>query len=146
MRRASEREDLHQNLSLALWEAFTKLECCPKNPQAFALVVARRALVDYFRKHSKHDLYVETYVNYPDNSQNPLEGLEMKQKKRMLLTYAKEHCNDQQLQIVLLTFNKDWTRKQIARELGLPESTVQTTIRRFTIGVREHFRRKGLLS
>lgn len=147
----NEREDLVQDIYITVAQNLATL----KEPQAFfkwLMRITANKVVDYFRKNKKR---LETEV-FETEKQDDASGaeeqlyrqqsskertedemisvpeniLDNKETQKILFSLVKDSLKPIQVEIIYLRCYNEKTFKEIAEELGVPESTVKTQFRR----------------
>jgi RNA polymerase sigma factor (sigma-70 family) len=142
----NDAEDAVQEIFLEIWQKAGKWDPNRSAETTFITMIARRKLIDRFRKSSRS---LETTSMGPEHdievsaSGNPIEILDESEKAHQCLGRLGETHRE----VIRRTIHLGHSHSLIARQLGLPVGTVKTYARRSLIQLRncmeQHARTRG---
>lgn len=120
-------QDLAQDIFIKLWENREKLVDV-KQEDAYIYILSRNIILDFLRKKVFNTENIEILINYfEDNTINPHEKLEY-QELETTLKLAIDQLPGKVKDVFLLSRVEGLTHQQIARQLGISETSSKTYV------------------
>lgn len=138
-------EEIVQDTFLNLWLHREKLDGL-KPLEPFIFAIARRKLIDTWRKAATAQSYRDNLYQTIESSRNePLEKLLMKDLER-ITEEGLMQLNCQQQKVFKLSRYEGFTYEEIAEEMKISKSTVKYHLINALKLLRYHFQKNGVLS
>jgi len=139
-------EDLTLEVFSRLWRDADRYDSSRGSLLTYLMLVTRSRALDHRRKQSRRrstdgggDGMVD---NMPTTQSGPQERAALAEQRRHVRT-ALNGLNEQERQVVALSFLEGLSHSEIAERIGLPLGTVKTRIRNGLIHLRELLRNNG---
>ncbi len=124
---SSDRDDLFQDIAIALWKALHRFrgEC---SERTFLFRVAHNRAIDYLRRHRALTTPIDADAPLPDARPNPEAGL-VQEQQGQLLRQAIHRLPLPYRQVITLTL-EEMSYSEIAAILGVTETNVGVRLNR----------------
>ena len=136
VRNHADAEDAVQEIFVELWRHAGRFDASLAAESTFVATVARRRLIDRYRRQSRRPAAVPLVGEPPVSSRSAadrLETMEDAQRARELL----EKLQPEQRQVLEMSFDRGMSQQEIADATRLPLGTVKTHARRGLIRLRQ---------
>ncbi|MDR2127222.1 MAG: sigma-70 family RNA polymerase sigma factor [Prevotellaceae bacterium] len=130
----TEASDAVQDTFLKLWNKRNELAI--QNTEAFCVTLVKNICVDMLRKRRKNESLSDNELYVSEKAVNEQEDIHFKWLQMQKLI---KQLPLQQQQLVILRHVKEYTMEEIARQTGLSEANVRTTLSRARKLLREKF-------
>lgn len=129
---ADTAEELVQEVMIKVWNKAPDFDASKAAASTWIFTITRNARIDYFRKHSRHDINsqpVEAIDIWSDNSENqPFVYLHEAREEQHVASLLKE-LPDEQSRCLKKVYMEGKSHTEIAEELKLPLGTVKSRVR-----------------
>lgn len=139
LRHSASREDAEdavQEIFLDLWKSAARFDAALASEATFVATIARRRLIDRFRKVRRAPLPAPLPEALEDTRPSHHDLLEIS-AEAALAGRALDALREDQRRVVRLAVEQGLSHSEIAERTGLPIGTVKTYVRRGLIRVRE---------
>ncbi|MFA6043979.1 MAG: sigma-70 family RNA polymerase sigma factor [Phycisphaerales bacterium] len=131
-RSEADAEEAVQDVLVYLWKKAPKFDPSRGEEVTFVSVVARRRLIDRYRKETRH----ATPAQLPEEMVEANNGTIRSEEAEIAKTLF-ESLGEDQKRVLRLSIDRGFTHEVIAAQTGLPLGTVKTNIRRGLAQIRE---------
>ena len=121
-------EELAQEALLTVWRKAAQFDRAKASPSTWIFTIARNLRIDAFRKTNRPELDPDDPALVPDPDEAADERIDRLQHADLLRAAMKE-LNEEQVEVVRLSFYEDKSHSAIAEELGIPLGTVKSRLR-----------------
>ncbi|SHH02733.1 RNA polymerase sigma-70 factor, ECF subfamily [Pedobacter caeni] len=138
-------EDVTQDTFVKLWEQSASIHT-DRSVQAFLYAIARNQSLNMIRRAARETWIsddISAYIHH--NGESGLQYTERKQTNEFILM-AIDQLPPKRRQIYELCRNSGYSYKQVAEQLGIKESTVNSQMVKAVKSIREYMIRNGALS
>lgn len=138
-------EEITQTVFLRLWEKFDQIDD-NRNPKSYLFQIARNTLLNYLKRETIEFIYLNYLKNEPTedyNAQNNIDSQFLNQYMMQLV----EELPFMRRKVFTMSRLQYLTNKQIASELGISVSTVETHLSLALKFMRDELRKRyGIIS
>lgn len=121
-------EEVAQETMLMVWRKAVQFDRAKASPSTWIFTIARNLRIDAFRKINRPELDPDDPALVPDAEEAADDRIE-RFERTALIRRALKHLNEEQAQVVRLSFFEDKSHSVIAEELGIPLGTVKSRLR-----------------
>ncbi len=121
-------DELAQETMLMVWRKAVQFDRSKAAPSTWIFTIARNLRIDAFRKINRPELDPNDPALVPEAEEAADDRVEREQYAVLIRTAMKE-LNEEQAQVVQLSFFEDKSHSEIAEELGIPLGTVKSRLR-----------------
>ena len=121
-------EEVAQETMLMVWRKAVQFDRTKASPSTWIFTIARNLRIDAFRKINRPELDPDDPALVPDAEEAADDRIE-RFERTALIRSALKHLNEEQAQVVRLSFFEDKSHSVIAEELGIPLGTVKSRLR-----------------
>lgn len=121
-------DELAQETMLMVWRKAVQFDRSKASPSTWIFTIARNLRIDAFRKINRPELDPNDPALVPDAEEAADDRVEREQYA-VLVRAAMKKLNDEQAEVVRLSFFEDKSHSEIAEELGIPLGTVKSRLR-----------------
>jgi len=121
-------DELAQETMLMVWRKAVQFDRSKASPSTWIFTIARNLRIDAFRKINRPELDPNDPALVPE-AEEPADQRVEREQYAVLIRAAMEELNDEQAEVVRLSFFEDKSHSEIAEELGIPLGTVKSRLR-----------------
>ncbi len=125
---ASLADELAQETLLTVWRKAGQFDRSKASPSTWIFTIARNLRIDAFRKMKRPELDPEDPALVPDAEEAADERIDRLERAGVIREALKD-LNQEQAEVVRLSFFEDKSHSVIAEELGIPLGTVKSRLR-----------------
>ncbi len=121
-------DELAQETLLMVWRKAAQFDRAKASPSTWIFTIARNLRIDVFRKNNRPELDPNDPALVPEAEEPADEQVDRVQRAR-LIRAAMKSLNEEQAEVIRLSFFEDKSHSVIAGELDLPLGTVKSRLR-----------------
>ncbi|WNK01119.1 sigma-70 family RNA polymerase sigma factor [Thalassospiraceae bacterium LMO-JJ14] len=121
-------DELAQETLLMVWRKAGQFDRAKASPSTWIFTIARNLRIDAFRKISRPELDPNDPALVPDHEE-PQDDRVVRLQQAQKVRDAMALLNEEQSEVVRLSFFEDMSHSAIAERLGLPLGTVKSRLR-----------------
>lgn len=121
-------DELAQETLLMVWRKAAQFDRAKASPSTWIFTIARNLRIDVFRKNNRPELDPNDPALVPDAEEPADEQMDRVQRAK-LIRAAMKSLNEEQAEVIRLSFFEDKSHSVIAEELDLPLGTVKSRLR-----------------
>lgn len=121
-------DELAQETMLMVWRKAVQFDRSKASPSTWIFTIARNLRIDAFRKINRPELDPNDPALVPE-AEEPADQRVEREQYAVRIRAAMEGLNDEQAEVVRLSFFEDKSHSEIAEELGIPLGTVKSRLR-----------------
>jgi RNA polymerase sigma factor (sigma-70 family) len=125
---ASLADELAQETLLTVWRKAGQFDRSKASPSTWIFTIARNLRIDAFRKIKRPELDPEDPALVPDADEAADDRIDRLERASVIREALKD-LNEEQAEVVRLSFFEDKSHSVIAEELGIPLGTVKSRLR-----------------
>ena len=127
---SSEAEEAVQEIFISLWENASRFDPEKMKEATFVAMIARRRLIDRFRKTQRHDKAIRAAGNETATTFDAEPETEHASEEVSQVMEALASLSPDQQKVIRLAVHGGLSHSQIAEQTGYPLGTVKTHVRR----------------
>ncbi len=101
-----------------------------KSFEAFVMIVARNACIEFWRKRSKDPVTRQPAADAPDERDRPDRELERDEFTKLLNTVIRENLSEDERELLVMRILLDWSFREIEEQTGISVSTLHARYQR----------------
>lgn len=121
-------DELAQETLLTVWRKAVQFDRTKASPSTWIFTIARNLRIDAFRRINRPELDPNDPALVPDAEEAADDRIERLERTGQIRA-ALKHLNEEQAEVVRMSFFEDKSHSVIADELGLPLGTVKSRLR-----------------
>ncbi len=121
-------DELAQETLLMVWRKAAQFDRAKAAPSTWIFTIARNLRIDVFRKSNRPELDPNDPALVPDGEEPADDRMDRVQRAK-LIRAAMTSLNEEQADVIRLSFFEDKSHSVIAKELDLPLGTVKSRLR-----------------
>lgn len=121
-------DELAQETMMTVWRKASQFDRAKASPSTWIFTIARNLRIDAFRKSNKPALDPDEPALTPDPDEAADDRIDRLQHADMVRAAIKE-LNEEQAEVIRLSFYQDMSHSEIADQLGIPLGTVKSRLR-----------------
>lgn len=137
--------DIVQEVFIKLWENRLSLKH-DMNFDAFLLTIAKNSVLSHFRKKASERKYIESFLYKEEQSDQKIEAdvdYDILKKRYENLI---EKLPPKRKEVFVLSREKGLSNKEIAKEKGISEKTVEDHLTKSLFFFKQHFEKFGMIT